>query len=186
MTFLWGGVLAAPAQAHTRLHLFGESSLRAHLYLNHLPIIGTILSILALVLALLWKSDAARRIALILLLVSTLSTYLVFNAGEGAYPDGRRLADDAGWDMIDVHMARAEKGIYVFYLDAAVAAAALYAETRRRRWATTATIAAGVLGLVAFAGSVWIADAGGKIRHSELREEGAKTDSGQTPTSPAP
>jgi hypothetical protein len=167
-------LLATPAQAHRAMRIFGENSLPAHLYLNHLPIIGTILSVLALVLAFLWKNDAARRIALILLLVSTVSAYFVFNAGMGAYADGRRLADDAGWDMIDVHMARAEKGIYVLYLNALVTAVALYAETRRRRWATPATIAAGVLGLVAFAGSVWIADAGGKIRHSELRTEEAK------------
>ncbi len=156
------------------MRLFGDNSLRAHLFLNHLPIIGTILSVVALALAFLWKSDAARRIALILLLVSTVSAYFVFNTGEGAYEDGRHLADDAGWNMIDVHLDRAEKGIYVFYLDAAVTVAALYGETRRRRWATAASITAGVIGLAAFAGSVWIADAGGKIRHSELRAEGPK------------
>jgi hypothetical protein len=44
-------------------------------------------------------------------------------------------------------------------------------ESRNLRWAVPLTIAAEVVGTVAFAGAVWIADAGGKIRHSELRTD---------------
>ena len=161
--------LATPGHAHGAVDLFGDNALRVHLLINHLPIFGTLMSVFALALAGFWKSDAGRRIALVLLLVSTASAYLVFQSGQGAYEEGRTIADDAGWNWIDVHLSRAEKGIYVFYLAALVTAAALYAEWRRLRWAVPLTIAAGVLGTAAFAGAVWIADAGGKIRHSEIR-----------------
>ena len=68
-------------------------------------------------------------------------------------------------------MSRGEKGIYVFYLAAAITAAALYAEWRNRRWAVRMTIAAGIAGVAALSCGIWIADAGGKIRHSELRPD---------------
>src|SRR5438105_1048134 len=106
---LWGGlllaVLSAPVHAHGSGGLFGDNAVRVHLMLNHLPIFGTMMSVLALLLAFVWKSAMGRRIALILLLVSTASAYLVFDAGEGAYEEGRKIADDAGWNWIDVHMS---------------------------------------------------------------------------------
>ncbi len=168
IVFSWVA-LVATAHAGEGLHWFGENALRVHLMFNHLPIFGTVLGVFALALAFLWKNDVSRRVALVLLLVSTAAAYPVFQAGEDAADDARMIADDPGSKWIDVHMERAERGIYVFYVAAFVTAVALYAEARHRRWATPATIAAGILGAAACAGSIWIADAGGKIRHSELR-----------------
>ena len=85
--------LGAPADAHGAVNLFGDNAVRVHLALNHLPIFGTMMGVLVFVLAFLWKSAAGRRIALVLLLVSTASAYLVYQAGEDAgrsrtTPDG--------------------------------------------------------------------------------------------------
>ena len=60
-------------------------------------------------------------------LVSTVVAIPVFQAGAGAYGEGRKLAADVGWRWLDVHMSRTEKGIHVFYLAPLAAAGRLRA-----------------------------------------------------------
>src|SRR5436190_15520091 len=110
---LWSVLLLLPAGAVEAREAaraqgsgwFDDHALYIHLVTNHLPIFGTLMGLLALLLAMIWRSDAARRIALILLLVSTAAAYLVFQAGEHAYEDGRKIADDPGQHWIDEHLA---------------------------------------------------------------------------------
>src|SRR5450631_1000699 len=101
---LWGCVPllaagAALAHEHGPENAAGsidDNALYVHLVINHLPIFGTLMGLLALLLALIWKSDASRRIAMILLLVSTAGAWPVFQSGQNAYEDGRIIADDPG------------------------------------------------------------------------------------------
>src|SRR5260370_17139261 len=106
-----------------------------HVVLNHLPIYGTILAALALAISLILRSRAAQITALILTLVAGLSAYPVFVTGQRAYKAIRGMADDAGADVLDEHMDRAEKTIGVFYFLAALAIAGLLVPIKWPRYA---------------------------------------------------
>lgn len=142
-----------------------------HLLTNHMPIFITLSGLMALGLALLWKSGTARRIALILLITGTAGGILTYWLGQQAYKPVRGLADEVGQDWLDLHMERAEQVIWFFWAAAVAAAGALVAEWRKTRFAQPLILLAGALGAGTLAVSGWIADAGGKIRHSEIRGE---------------
>ncbi|CAN5892391.1 hypothetical protein BH11VER1_BH11VER1_01100 [soil metagenome] len=162
--------------------LLEQNAPHLHLLTNHLPIFGIVMGLLALALAFLWKNEVSKRIALILLLLSHTGAFLTYNLGQYAYRPVRRIADEDGQIWLDTHMDRAESGIYVFYLATFIILAALYAAWRKPRWAAPLTIAAGIVSAATLGTAGWIADAGGKVRHSELR--GNHTDSMQKNESP--
>lgn len=140
-----------------------------HVLLNHLPIYGLAVALLSLALALVTRNRGAQWIALVCVLVTAGSAWPVYASGEAAYKPVRRVADEAGTDWLDAHMDRAEETIFTFAILAGLAALALVLP---RFWPKTATILA-VLTLVAGCGCLgvgtYVAYAGGKIRHPELR-----------------
>lgn len=140
-----------------------------HVLLNHLPIIGGAMGGLALFVALILRSRPAQITALILVFVAAASAWPVFVTGESAYKPIRGIVDDEGSDWLDEHMDRAEKTIFAFYLLAAVALAGLLVP---RKWPATATPLAVVsfaLSLLCFALAAYVAQAGGRVRHTEFR-----------------
>jgi membrane protein YqaA with SNARE-associated domain len=169
-------IFASVAQAHTdggghmtaRLP-FGLDPAHLHLLTNHIPIFITFSGLVALALALLWKNDVAKRVALVLLIIGTVGGLFTYWLGQHAYKPVRGLADETGQDRLDVHMERAEQVIWLFWLAALSAAAALLMSWRKLKGSFGAVILAGVLGAGTLAVSGWIGDAGGKIRHSEIR-----------------
>lgn len=164
---------AAPAQAGSipigSSLPFGLDAPHLHLLTNHIPIFVTFSALVAFGLALLWKNDVARRIALVLLFMGTAGGLLTYWLGEHAYKPVRGLADEMGQDWLDVHMERAEQVIWLFWLAAASALAAVVMNWRKVRFALAAALLAASLGAATLAASGWIADAGGKIRHPEIR-----------------
>lgn len=140
-----------------------------HLLTNHIPIFITLAGLITLGLAFVWKNDGVRRAALILLIIGTLGGLMTYWLGQQAYKPVRGLADEIGQDWLDLHMERAEKVIWLFWLAAVSAVAALVIEWRKSRFALIATLLAGALGAATLGVSGWIADAGGKIRHPEIR-----------------
>jgi hypothetical protein len=140
-----------------------------HILINHLPIIGTAMGALALLVALLLRSRPAQITALVVVFVAASSAWPVFVTGQQAYKPVRGLVDDAGSDWLDEHMDRAEKTIYAFYLLAVVALAGLIAPHWWPRTATPLAIASGALSLVCFALAGYIAQPGGRVSHPEFR-----------------
>jgi hypothetical protein len=140
-----------------------------HLLTNHIPIFITLSGILALALAFLWKSDTAKRIALLLLFVGTVGGLGTFWLGQESYKPVRGLADETGQDWLDLHMERAEQVVWIFWLAAAFAMAAMVMVWKKTRFALITTLSAGILGTASLGAAGWIADAGGKIRHPEIR-----------------
>jgi hypothetical protein len=150
---------------------FGLDPAHSHLLTNHIPIFVTLSGLIALALAMLWKNDVARRVALVLLLIGAAGGLVTYWFGHEAYMVVRGLADDRGAVWLDLHMERAEKFIWILWLAAISAAAALAMVWRRMRLAPAATLLATALGAATLGISGWIADAGGKVRHPEIRGE---------------
>lgn len=172
---------AVVARAHgTETHRstplpMGFDPAHLHLLTNHMPIFITLSGLLALGLSLLWKNAPARRIALVLLLVGMVGGLMTYWLGQQAYKPVRGLADEVGQDWLDLHMERAEQVIWLFWLAVITTAGALVAAWRAVRFELPLTLAAGALAAVTLAVSGWIADAGGKIRHAEIRGDAKAT-----------
>ena len=164
--------LAHGSEVHGSTPLpMGLDPAHLHLLTNHMPIFITLSGVLALALALLWKNEPSRRIALILLLMGTVGGMMTYWLGQQAYKPVRGLADEVGQDWLNLHMDRAEQVIWLFWLSTLTTTAALVAAWRGLRFSLPLTLAAGALAAATLAVSGWIADAGGKIRHTEIRGE---------------
>lgn len=154
-----------------------------HVLLNHFPVVGLAMAILALVLALIFHSRKTEIVALILVLVAAASAWPVNFTGQRAYKAVRGITDDNGTDWLDEHKERAEQVAPAFYAFALLAAAALLVPLRWPRAARPLVIATLALALFCEGAGGWIALAGGQIRHPEFRtaapSDGSATE--QTP-----
>lgn len=150
---------------------FGQAAEYVHVLLNPLPIYGLALGVFALGARLLARSRPAQAIAPGIFVVTAASAWPVAHYGKKAYARVRQKADEAGQPWLDEHMDRAEKSIYAFYITAALAAVTLAEMKKFPKAATPLTIATLVTALASVGLDVWIAKAGGQIRHPEFRAE---------------
>lgn len=140
-----------------------------HVLLNHLPITGLIIASLGLLLSLAIRNSSAQVCALALVFVCAGSVWPVYLTGKAAYRNIRRIADEPGMDYLDEHLDRAERLVIVYLPTMLLAMAALVIP----RFEPAARAALGWVILacaaIAVAAGVWIAEAGGKVRHPEFR-----------------
>jgi hypothetical protein len=148
---------------------FGLDAPHLHLLTNHLPIFVTLSGLFAMAVGLWSKNQGIRQVALTLMFLGIAGGILTFWFGQQAYNPVRGLADEIGQDWLDLHMERAEQVVWVFWTAGAGVAAAWVLAWKQHRLAIPAAMVAGMLGLITLGLSGWIADAGGKIRHDELR-----------------
>lgn len=142
-----------------------------HIVINHLPIEGLMAGAFALAIALLIKSAAARGVALATILFMSLSAIPVYSFGDKAYDRVSARSDDDGEAWLDEHLARAQKGIYCYYVLAALALVALVAPRKFPKSALPLAVVV-LMGAGAVIGvGGWIAYAGGKVTHKEFRHE---------------
>jgi hypothetical protein len=144
-----------------------------HVLLNPLPVYGLLISWVGLVAALISKSRRAQIVTLILVFITSISAWPVYEFGQQGYDRVLAMTDDDGHAWLDEHEARAEKLIYIFYALAAVSAAAIVVPLRWPKSSVPLAIAVVLLGAVAFGSGSYIAYAGGRIRHREFRNEPA-------------
>jgi dolichol kinase len=140
-----------------------------HVVLNHLPIYGTILGATALTISLLLRSRAAQITALILTLIAGVSSYPVFVTGQKAYKTIRSISDDAGSDWLDEHMERAEKTVGAFYFLAVLAITSLLLPIKWPHAAVPLAALTLVVAILCSGIAIYIAQAGGRVRHPEFR-----------------
>jgi hypothetical protein len=144
-----------------------------HVLLNPLPVYGLLVSWIALIAALISKSRRALIVSLILVLVTSISAWPVFEFGQQGYDRVLAMTDDDGHAWLDEHQERAEKVIYIFYALAALSVAAILVPLRWAKSSGPLAISVALLSAAALASGCYIAYAGGKIRHREFRNEPA-------------
>ncbi|HUJ10830.1 MAG TPA: hypothetical protein VL171_12455 [Verrucomicrobiae bacterium] len=140
-----------------------------HVLLNPIPVYGTLCGLVALIVALILRSRPAHIVAYVIVILSTLSVWPVTEYGERAYDRVYSMSNRDAQEWLDVHMHRADRGVYVFYATALVAAVALVLRQLRPRTQSALAVATLVLVLASLFTGGWISRAGGKIRHSEFR-----------------
>jgi len=137
-----------------------------HVLLNPLPVYGLGIALLGLLIALCFHSRPAKITALALVCVSAISAWPVIHYGQEAYDRVLAMEDSEGDAWLKAHMERAEKYEFVFFALAAIAVPVKWPRTDLSLTLATLVLAVAALGLGGY-----IAYAGGKVRHSEFRNE---------------
>ncbi|MBX9741930.1 MAG: hypothetical protein K2W99_00080 [Chthoniobacterales bacterium] len=145
-----------------------------HLMLNHIPIIGILVASFPILIGILAQCRTTIAAGLLATLLCAAAMPTIMESGSKAahaYKDGSLLPalDEAGKAALHMHASRADKTTPVVYASALLAVLALLALIKfpiAARWLALAVLL-GNAGAVLLA--VWTADAGGRIRHLELR-----------------
>jgi hypothetical protein len=140
-----------------------------HVLINHLPIIGTFMGLIGVLVGLILRQRRALIPGLVILLIAGVSTWPVYETGEAAYKMIRKISDEAGVDWLDQHMDRADQTVWTFYLMAGLAAIAIVAPVRWPRSAVPLAIVTLLAAVGCSAVAAYIARPGGLIRHTEFR-----------------
>ncbi|WP_052573333.1 hypothetical protein [Haloferula sp. BvORR071] len=156
-------------EKHAPKLVFGLDAPHLHLLTNHIPIFVTFSGLIVMSVALRKRDHLARQIALVLVSIGNAGALLTYWLGQQSYKAVRGLADESGQDWLDLHMERAERVVWLYWLALVVSVAALVWCWRGRRFTALATWAATAFAAISLGLAGWIADAGGKIRHSEFR-----------------
>jgi hypothetical protein len=98
-----------------------------HVLLNPLPVYALSMGALASGVALLMRSRQAQVDALIVVIVGSASAYPVLRYGQRGYDRVDAMSNSDAQEWLDIHMQRAERFVYAFYLTALIAAVALVA-----------------------------------------------------------
>ena len=142
-----------------------------HVLLNPLPVYGLLVGWVGLVIGLALRSRRAQIATLSLVLLSSISAWPVYEFGEQGYDRVLSMTDEAGEAWLDEHMHRAENLIWVFYALAALSAFAIAAPIKWPKSSAPLAVAVILLGAVTLGSGVYIAYAGGRVRHREFRNE---------------
>ena len=142
-----------------------------HVLLNPLPVYGLLVGWVGLVIGLALRSRRAQIATLSLVLLSSISAWPVYEFGQQGYDRVLSMTDEAGEAWLDEHMHRAENLIWVFYALAALSAFAIAAPIKWPRSSVPLAVAVILLGAVTLGSGVYIAYAGGRVRHREFRNE---------------
>lgn len=140
-----------------------------HVLINHLPIIGTFLGLLGILIGLALRQRRALIPGLVILLTAGISAWPVYETGEAAYKPIRKISDEAGGDWLDEHMDRADQTVWTFYVMAGLAVVAIAATARWPRSAVPLAIVTLVAAVGCSVVAAYIAQPGGLIRHTEFR-----------------
>lgn len=144
-----------------------------HVLLNPLPVYGLLVSWIALLAALISKSRRAIIVTLLLVFITSISAWPVYEFGKQGYDRVLAMTDDDGHAWLDDHEQRADKVICIFYALAALSVAGILVPLRWPKSSTLLAISVVLLGAVALGSGLYIAYAGGKVRHREFRNEPA-------------
>ena len=142
-----------------------------HVLLNPLPVYGLLIAWLGSIIALILKSRRAQIIALLLVLISSLSAWPVYEFGQQAYDRVLTMADEDGRAWLDEHKDRGENLIYFFYALTLLSAVAIALPMKWPKSSMPFAVAVILFGIATLGAGGYIAYAGGKIRHREFRNE---------------
>ena len=144
-----------------------------HVLLNPIPVYGLLVGWIGLVIASFLKSRRAQIATLVLVLISSLSAWPVYEFGQQGYDRVLSMADEDGRAWLDEHKDRAENLIWIFYALAILSGVAIAAPIKWPKSSAPLVIAVILLGVATLVVGGYIAYAGGKIRHREFRNEPA-------------
>lgn len=140
-----------------------------HVALNHFPLIGLLVSLLAVAIGVAARNRATTLTGLSLVALMALSVWPVAYFGEQGYDRVLSMTDDTGEAYLKEHRELAGRWEFLYYVTAACAAGGLAAGWKRPKWTTPLALLTVLLGAASLVAGIAIAESGGEIRHREFR-----------------
>jgi putative copper export protein len=149
-----------------------------HLMLNHLPVMGTLFSLL-LAWSLIRRSAEIQKLALAIALLAGLCSVPAYLTGEPAEEVIEHMAgvDEA---YIEEHESMGKFALWCGVALGVAAGAALAAGVKNPRWLSAGTAITLLASALVFGVMGYTAHLGGQIRHPEIRDGGMQA----TPSEP--
>lgn len=139
-----------------------------HLILTHFPIVGTIIGIGILAYGLFTKSEAIKKVALVIFVLMAILTIPVFLSGGEAEESVENLAG-VSEQLIENHEELAEIAIWFMGALGVLSLITLFAIIKKWSSAKILSIITLVVSLGTFGLFTQVGNTGGEIRHSEIR-----------------
>ncbi|MFM7158686.1 MAG: hypothetical protein ACKO2H_10260 [Bacteroidota bacterium] len=139
-----------------------------HLVINHLPIILPIIAIIARISAFFLDSDALKRFAMIILILSGICAFASMQSGERA----EEMLEPTVFfteSHIEAHEEAAETYAIFSYVIAVMAIISLWADIARKSFAMILTEITLGLCIISLYFAQKTGTTGGQIRHEEIR-----------------
>jgi hypothetical protein len=140
-----------------------------HVALHGLPIFGLAIGAATAFIAALFRNRGAQIAGLLIILFAAASAWPLVEFGEKAYDGIEAIVDRPGYEWLDAHAQRGTRAAPVFYAVAAIALVATLAAIFIPRAAVVVSIVTSLLAVGALFAGLWVASAGGPIRHKEFR-----------------
>ena len=140
-----------------------------HDAINHFPLIGLLVAMVALLAGLVTRNLVAARIGLALVGLLSLSVWPVYEYGQAGYDRVLSMSDENGQAYLRYHADLAEHWVFFYYVTAGMAALGFGLAWKWPQLLVPSSIAALILAAVSLAFGIVIAHAGGQIRHREFR-----------------
>lgn len=141
-----------------------------HLLVNHLPIVGLLIGILALIVGLILKKREVQLTALGIFVFSAITSALAFYSGEGAEEVVENMAGISE-TLIHTHEEYAESFFTLTLILGATALIAFIAELKKINVSRYLIILTLLLAISDGVLASFVGTSGGEIRHSEIRND---------------
>lgn len=145
-----------------------------HMVVNHFPIIGTILAIGILIAGLLSKNRSIINTSYVLFVIGAIFGILSMNTGEGA----EELVEDMpgiGWKIIHEHEELAEKMALLLDILGVLSLVGFYLQFKKNAKEKLVSYIILLIGIASLFVIQKVGTSGGKIRHTEIRNESVIT-----------
>jgi len=140
-----------------------------HVIINHLPLTGVLVAMIALAIAIGTRNRTAMLIGLILIGLVSLSAWPVYYYGEAGYDRVLSLADRDGQAFLEHHKELAERWIFAWFVTAGAAVLGLVLAWKWPNTLVFSSLICLVLGVASLVAGFSIGEAGGSVRHREFR-----------------
>lgn len=150
------------------------SSAHLHLALNHIPIIGIAVASFPILIGMIAPCRTTLATGLIATILCAAAMPTIMETGHQAAHDFREgvitpALDEAGKTALHLHAVRARATTPIIYATAILSLLTLLLLIKFPRQATWIACAVLLGNSVSIGFSIWTADAGGHIRHTEFR-----------------
>lgn len=171
------GIMSAAAHemrtSSSKAGLFGLKPEYIHVLLNPLLGYGLGIGVLVLAAGFILRNRTTRTVGLIITAVCAAAALPVLVFGQHGYNSLSPLIDTESHQLLDTHMERAERFIYLFYATSLLGIAALACLKKSPKSATILAAFTLATGGISLGVGAWIARAGGEVSHSEFRDDNA-------------
>jgi len=141
-----------------------------HLILNHLPITFVILGILVMVGGFLFKSELAKRIAYIVVMLGAIFGFFTFYTGENA----QQLLNGIDNLVIATHKQTALVFLAFLYILGLLSLVGLIVNWQKKSYSRIFALITILFSFVVIYYAAQTGETGGEIQHSELKEKNYK------------